>query len=207
MDRQQKINRLKAIMEGKVQPLQDQILFWQQLDNGLYQCETHGYTHFILTKENMNKFQGRFGGQHIVFECYSDDRDEPIKEERGSNMTMYDSNVLVWKEGRTGDKLKEAEENVSHAIGRITESVKPSVIEEIKPIQPVKEPKPVTKPSKKERRKKAKEQPVVIDRKAKEREAYERMLREQEIEDEKWARLKQLNQANQQLNNEISQLF
>lgn len=182
MDRQQKINKLKAIMEGKVQPLQDQNLFWQQLDNGLYQCETHGFTHLILTKENMNKFQQRFGGYHIVFESYTDDRDEPIED--GSD------NVIRWKESRSYDD----------------EPTQPTR-SEIKPIEPIREPEPDTKPLKKERKKKARKRPTKINPRAKEKEAYQRMLQEQEADQENWDRLRQLSQANQQLNNEISGLL
>jgi hypothetical protein len=187
MNRQQKINKLKAIMEGKVQPLQDQNLFWQQLDNGLYQCETHGYTHLILTKENMEKFQARFGGSHIVFENYSDARDEPIIE--------IDDNVIIWQEKKTYEQPN------------TTETQEQPTTNEIKPIQPTKEPEPIPKPSKKERRKKEKKQPVFIEPKAKEKAAYQRMLQEQEADREKWDRLRQLNWANQQLNNEISGLL
>jgi hypothetical protein len=48
----------------------------------------------------------------------------------------------------------------------------------------------------------AKDEPI-----SKEKEDYQQLLREQEADREKWDRLKQLNNANQQLNNELSGFF
>jgi hypothetical protein len=155
MNREQKIAKLKKIQAGNIKPLDDETLTWDLID-GIYHCGHHKYNHLKLNREQLTAFTEKYGGNHILFESFTDPRDEPIKDESPNDR------AFVWKEV----KVYETEQPKIDQQPKLEESESIT----IKPV--IQQPKKL----KKERKQKAPKVNPVEARKAKLKADHQKVL-------------------------------